>query len=74
MGDNLVVIAVGVTGFGKSNTAYTQVRRKVNRSTGKQRRCEVMHNELTSENDILTLVVSCKIGNLSLLGLYVITK
>ena len=73
MGDNLVVTAVGVTGFGKSNTAYT-VRRKVNRSTGKQRRCEVMHNELTSENDILTLVVSCKIGNLSLLGLYVITK
>ena len=55
-------------------TQLTQVRRKVNRSTGKQRRCEVMHNELTSENEILTLIVSCKIKNLSLLGLYVITK
>ena len=55
-------------------TQLTQVRRKVNRSTGKQRRCEVMHNELTSENEILTLIVSCKIKNLSLLGLYVIKK
>ena len=55
-------------------TQLTQVRIKVNRSTGKQRRCEVIHNELTSENEILTLIVSCKIKNLSLLGLYVITK
>ena len=55
-------------------TQLTQVRRKANRSTGKQRRCEVMHNELTSENELLTLIVSCKIKKLSLLGLYVITK
>ena len=55
-------------------TQLTQVRRKVNRSTEKQSRCEVMHNELTSGNEIFTLIVSCKIKNLSLLGLYVITK
>ena len=69
--DNQVVIVVGETGSGKT-TQLTQVRKNVNRSTRKQRRCEVL-NELTSEN-ILIFNVSCKVGNVPLFGLYVLKK
>ena len=69
--DNQVVIVVGETGSGKT-TQLTQVRRNVNRSTRKQRRCEVL-NELTSEN-ILIFNVSCKVENVPLFGLYVLKK
>ena len=71
MRDNQVVIVVGETGSGKT-TQLTQVRKNVNRSTRKQRRCEVL-NELTSEN-ILIFDVSCKVGNVPLFGLYVLKK
>ena len=71
MRDNQVVIVVGETGSGKT-TQLTQVRKNVNRSTRKQRRCEVL-NELTSEN-ILIFNVSCKVGNVPLFGLYVLKK
>ena len=46
MRDNQVVIVVGETGSGKT-TQLTQVRKNVNRSTRKQRRCEVL-NEFMS--------------------------
>lgn len=71
MRDNQVVIVVGETGSGKT-TQLTQVRKNVNRSTRKQRRCEVL-NELTSEN-ILIFNVSCKVRNVPLFGLYVLKK